>query len=123
MKRFNWTIAVIAVTSAISVGCCTGGRQSTCDEEDRVPGMFTSREAPRGEVAVALPGVLRSTPAVRSRDEDFPTRTRAASTSVGPDSAQDRDLETDRLAVVEKKVSLLTDLLEALNKKVNDKCK
>lgn len=123
MKRFILAIAATAAISAISTGCCTGGRKSCCEEEDRAPGMFTSREAPRGEVAVALPGVLRSTPAVRSRDEAFPLRTRSASAPISPDIVQDRDLETDRLSDVETKVSRLTELLEALNKKVNDKCK
>ena len=125
MKRFILNIAATVMISATLVGCCTGGRKNCCEEEgtDRAPGLFASREAPRGEVAVALPGVLRSTPASRSRDDSFPVRSRSAVAPISPDDVQDRDVETDRLAAVEKKVTRLTSLLEALNEKVNDKCK
>ena len=124
MKRFILNFAVTAVTSATLVGCCTGGRNNCCEEEaDRSPGLFASREAPRGEVAVALPGVLRATPASRSPGESFPARSRSAVAPISPDDVQDRDVETDRLAAVEKKVTRLTNLIEALNEKVNDKCK
>lgn len=120
MNRFYLTIAVTTVISAITAGCSTGGRQC-CDDEDRAVGLFTSREAPRGEVGVSMPGVLRSTPATRGRDDAAP-RSRST-TAIAPDGDQDGGLETDRLTDVEKKVSRLTELLEALNSKVNEKCK
>ena len=140
MKYFIFTVAMTAMMSA---GCCTGRSQNCCDDNrEREVGLFASREAPRGEVAVSLPGVMRPNPGLRSRDESFSSRLRSGAAPIGPDadsekdSAKDRDYVNDRdsqstrSVPVEERVSRLQRLIEAMDqkidsmdKKIDDKCK
>ncbi len=138
MKYFVFTVAMTALMSA---GCCTGRSKNCCDDgREREAGLFASREAPRGEVAVALPGVLRANPGLRSRDESFSSRLRTGAAPIGPDAdkdstkdrelVNDRDSQSARPIPVEERVFRLQRLIEAMDqkidsmdKKIDDKCK
>ena len=124
MQRF---VQAVATFLLISAGCCTGGNQSVDDENGR-SGLFSAREAPRADVGVAIPGVLRSTPTVRSNDSSFSSRNRSAQSPITADVANEGDLD-GRVSKVEDHLVKLTDVVKAvkdkidvLDKKVTEKC-
>lgn len=118
MKRL---ISTVITTVLLISGCCSCGNQ--CVEDGTQRGLITSREAPRGEVGIAVAGVVRSTPAIRSSDSTFKSQARSSDAPIGPDSGAFSD--SDRLTQLEKDVGGLRTVTLGLSKAVdalNKKC-
>ena len=78
--------------------------------------MLDAREAPRGEVGIAVSGVIRSTPAVRAADATTRSRDVRAGTETDRLTRLENDVEDLKTVTVR-----LTTVVEALNKKIDAK--